>query len=39
MQVTALLINNWNKQFPITLKLYFGLWLGLGDIFSVIYLP
>ena len=27
MQVTALLINNWNKQFPITLKLFFGLWL------------
>ena len=37
-QVIAILINNWDKQFPLKLKFYFGLWLGLGDIFSVVYL-
>ena len=38
VQVTALLLNNWDKQFPIKVKFYFGLWLGLEDTFSVVYL-
>ena len=31
VQVTSLLISNWDKQFLLKLKLYFRLWLGLGD--------
>ena len=30
MQVRALLINYWDRQFRLKLKLSFGLWLGLG---------
>ena len=33
VQVTALLIDNWDKQFPLKRKLYFEMWLGLGDKF------
>ena len=36
VQVNALLINNWEKHFPLNLKLYFGLWLGLEDGFCVV---
>ena len=39
VQVTGLLIDHWDKQFPLELKLYFGVWLGLGDTFRVVYLP
>ena len=39
MQVTALLINNSDKQFSLKQKLYFRLWLRLGDTFSAVYLP
>ena len=38
-QVNSLLIKNWDRQFPLKLKIYSGLWSGLGDIFSVVYLP
>lgn len=38
VHVTVLLINNWDKQFTLKLKLYFGLWLRLRDTFSVVYL-
>ena len=38
VHVNALLINNWDKQFTPKLKLYFGLWLRLGDTLSVVYL-
>lgn len=31
--------KNWDRQFSPKLKIYSGLWLGLGDIFSVFYLP
>ena len=31
VQVTSLLISNWDKQFPLKLKRYFRLSLGLGD--------
>ena len=38
VQITAVLINNWVKQFPVKLKFYFALWLGLGDTYKVLFI-
>ena len=39
VQFIAVLVNNWETQFPLQVKLYFRLLLGLGDTFSFVYLP
>ena len=39
MQVIDLFLNNWDKEHSRKLTLFSGLWLGVGDTFSVAYLP
>ena len=34
VQVTALLIDTWDKQFPLKLKVFRGLWSALRDTFT-----
>ena len=36
LQVIALLINNWDKQFPLKLKLYFGFWFLVATVYNVV---
>ena len=37
VQVIALLINNWDKQFSLKLKLYFGFWFLMERVYNVSY--
>ena len=36
-QVLTVLITNWDKQFPLNLKLYLRLWFGLKDTVSIVF--